>query len=40
MAAVIESLSSETGIAPDMVRNALAAIFGFLERQLDPGIIA
>jgi hypothetical protein len=39
MAAVIESLATETGIAPDMIRNALGAIFGFLERHLDPGII-
>ena len=36
MAAVVESLSSGTGIAPDMVRNALGAIFGFLKRHLDP----
>ena len=39
MAAVVESLSSETGIAPDMVRNALGAIFGFLKRHLDPETI-
>lgn len=36
MAAVVESLSSETGIAPDTIRNALGAIFGFLKRHLDP----
>jgi uncharacterized protein (DUF2267 family) len=39
MTDLIQSLSSETGAAPDMIRNALGAIFGFLRKHLDPGLV-
>jgi uncharacterized protein (DUF2267 family) len=36
---LIQSLSSETGQSPDIIRNALGAIFTFLKSHLDPGLI-
>jgi uncharacterized protein (DUF2267 family) len=36
---LIQSLSSETGNSPDMIRNALGAIFTFLRSHLDPGLV-
>src|ERR1700761_3714678 len=39
MTDLIQSLSSETGAAPDMIRNALAMIFDFLKKHLDPGLV-
>ena len=36
---LIQSLSSETGSSPDMIRNALGAIFTFLKSHLDPGLV-
>ncbi len=36
---LIQSLSSETGTSPDIIRNALGAIFSFLRAHLDPGLV-
>jgi hypothetical protein len=36
---LIQSLSSETGQSPDIIRNALGAIFTFLKSHLDPGLV-
>ncbi|HEY2157257.1 MAG TPA: DUF2780 domain-containing protein [Isosphaeraceae bacterium] len=36
---LIQSLSSETGHSPDVIRNALGAIFTFLKSHLDPGLV-
>jgi uncharacterized protein (DUF2267 family) len=36
---LIQSLSSETGTAPDMIRSVLGAIFDFLRKHLDPGLV-
>jgi hypothetical protein len=36
MTDLIQSLSSETGASPDLIRTALAQVFAFLKRHLDP----
>jgi hypothetical protein len=39
MTDLIQSLSSETGASPDLIRTALAQVFAFLKRHLDPEMV-